>query len=174
LALGRVIEKVSGKLPLHTYWKCVCDCGTERIVNAMRLRSGRSKSCGCLKGTLIAKKRNHNGLEPIFNLKICSYKSRAKKKKLEWSLTDEQVVNLFKGNCHYCGCEPNNRFTGGRLKGVLIYSGIDRIDNSLGYTAENTVSCCKIDNHAKDVLTYKEYIDHIMQVASHVGAKNAG
>lgn len=32
----------------HSYWKCVCDCGT--VVNAIRLTklsSGSTKSCGC-------------------------------------------------------------------------------------------------------------------------------
>jgi hypothetical protein len=30
-------------------WRCVCDCGTERIVGGFRLRSGHTKSCGCLR-----------------------------------------------------------------------------------------------------------------------------
>jgi hypothetical protein len=28
-------------------WKCICDCGTERIVDGCILRSGDSTSCGC-------------------------------------------------------------------------------------------------------------------------------
>lgn len=31
-----------------TYWKCLCDCGTEKIIAGCSLRSGRTKSCGCL------------------------------------------------------------------------------------------------------------------------------
>jgi hypothetical protein len=30
-------------------WKCLCDCGKEIIVNGSKLRSGRTKSCGCLR-----------------------------------------------------------------------------------------------------------------------------
>ena len=29
------------------YWKCLCSCGTEKIVNGQTLRKGESKSCGC-------------------------------------------------------------------------------------------------------------------------------
>lgn len=34
-----------GKQPC---WKCVCDCGTEKIVQGNSLRSGAIQSCGCL------------------------------------------------------------------------------------------------------------------------------
>src|SRR3990167_7213836 len=35
-------------------WKCRCECGTEVIVEAYKLRSGRRKSCGCLLNPMIA------------------------------------------------------------------------------------------------------------------------
>ncbi len=30
------------------YWKCLCECGNETIVHGNKLRSGRTKSCGCI------------------------------------------------------------------------------------------------------------------------------
>ena len=29
-------------------WLCRCDCGAEKVVIGMNLRSGNTKSCGCL------------------------------------------------------------------------------------------------------------------------------
>lgn len=31
------------------YWKCRCDCGKETIVRQSYLKSGKTKSCGCLR-----------------------------------------------------------------------------------------------------------------------------
>lgn len=32
-----------------TYWKCTCDCGLTVIATGNNLRSGNTKSCGCLR-----------------------------------------------------------------------------------------------------------------------------
>lgn len=32
----------------NSYWRCRCDCGTERIVCGARLKNGTTRSCGCL------------------------------------------------------------------------------------------------------------------------------
>lgn len=44
-------QRVGRWLVLHlarpTHWWCRCDCGTERQVAQLHLRSGRSQSCGC-------------------------------------------------------------------------------------------------------------------------------
>lgn len=31
----------------NTYWKCVCDCGNEKVVRLSHLLDGNAKSCGC-------------------------------------------------------------------------------------------------------------------------------
>lgn len=37
----------NGNSKTNRQWLCRCDCGTERPVDAGRLKNGRSKSCGC-------------------------------------------------------------------------------------------------------------------------------
>lgn len=33
------------------YWNCICDCGNKAIISGSRLRSGHTKSCGCIVAT---------------------------------------------------------------------------------------------------------------------------
>lgn len=40
-----VVVKVNGKG--RAAWLCRCECGTERVVEQLHLRSGNSSSCGC-------------------------------------------------------------------------------------------------------------------------------
>lgn len=43
------VELVGSNPEGYLLWKCVCDCGNERIVAGALLKRGKSKSCGCLK-----------------------------------------------------------------------------------------------------------------------------
>ncbi len=36
------------------YWLCECDCGTQKVIASSCLRSGKTKSCGCLHDELSA------------------------------------------------------------------------------------------------------------------------
>lgn len=42
------IEKYPTNKP-KPYWRCLCDCGNEKIVSASNLVCGNVKSCGCLR-----------------------------------------------------------------------------------------------------------------------------
>lgn len=42
-----VISRAPSGPRWQTRWNCVCDCGTEKIVLASNLTTGKSKSCGC-------------------------------------------------------------------------------------------------------------------------------
>lgn len=43
-----VLSRAENSSTGQTRWQCLCDCGKEVIVLAAHLRSGHSKSCGCL------------------------------------------------------------------------------------------------------------------------------
>lgn len=48
-ALFRAKDKVGPNGRKATMWRCVCDCGTEKDIRQGTLKSGSSKSCGCLR-----------------------------------------------------------------------------------------------------------------------------
>lgn len=45
--LLKVVSYSHQKGKLH-YWSCVCDCGKEKIIEGSSLRSGNTRSCGCI------------------------------------------------------------------------------------------------------------------------------
>jgi hypothetical protein len=76
-----------------------------------------------------------------------SYKQDAIKRGLSFSLTRDEFFYLLNHSCYYCG---------GMRVGTR--SGIDRVDNSLGYTRKNSVPCCKICNRAKLAMPLLDFI----------------
>ena len=43
-----VVEKVKKSKDGENSWLCKCDCGNQKIILGYSLRSGRTKSCGCI------------------------------------------------------------------------------------------------------------------------------
>lgn len=43
----------------------------------------------------------------------------------------------------------------------MIYGGLDRRDNSVGYLSENVVPCCRWCNEAKKAKTETEFLEWI-------------
>lgn len=64
--------------------------------------------------------------------------SLAKKRNLIWDISEENYNELISKNCFYCDRKLNET-------GI----GLDRKNNSLGYTIENVVPCCKMCNETK-------------------------
>ena len=49
------VVSLNSKRGNHTYYNCICDCGTPKVVRLSHLKSNKIKSCGCLNDEL---KRN--------------------------------------------------------------------------------------------------------------------
>ena len=47
LVIDGPVRVPNGQKMFQTGWKCICVCGKETIVSAYKLKSGRTKSCGC-------------------------------------------------------------------------------------------------------------------------------
>lgn len=76
------------------------------------------------------------------------YRGEARKRKREFSLTLEEFTNLASSPCFYSGHRHAEQL-----------NGIDRVDNSKGYTMDNVVPCCKLCNRAKRDMNVDEFVD---------------
>ena len=48
---GRLtVLRPADNIGCHTAWVCQCECGRKTVVVTRRLRSGNTKSCGCIRG----------------------------------------------------------------------------------------------------------------------------
>jgi len=134
----------------HTRWLCRCDCGNTITVGGWHLRSGNTRSCGCLR------KRMEKG-EAAFNALVSRIKWWARKRKLVWKLSQEYARWITSQPCYYCNIEPSQITWHKKYNGRYRYNGIDRVDNSLGYIPENCVPCCGHCNMAKGSSTQSEF-----------------
>lgn len=158
-------------------WLCKCSCGnTAEVTTGNLLKKDGTKSCGCLHKETSAdnsKKSRDKIVNPEAGLNrvLGIYKLNARKRNLEWKLDKASSVALILSSCHYCGSPPANKIKGSRGS-VFAYNGIDRVNNSDGYTVENTVSCCSICNHAKHTLSSDVFTEWILKAANHLNAAN--
>lgn len=105
--------------------------------------------------------------ESLRNRLYDSYKRNAKNKNNIFNLTKEEVFELFKQNCYYCGIIPSKKIIKKGSYGYFIYNGIDRLDNHKGYTKQNSVSCCSFCNYTKNKTDFKEFIIWVRKVYNH-------
>lgn len=160
----KVIEVVPRNLYVRTKYRCKCECGVEVIVDGSKLQNNHTKSCGCIRKEVDYGKHRKSEGEASKNGLIWSYKSNAKRKNKIFNLTEEQMINLFKSNCFYCGSEPKNIYYRKGCNGHYIYNGIDRKNNDIGYVIGNVVPCCSQCNYVKNSFNFDDFIVWINKV----------
>lgn len=161
-----LLKKIEGDRA--AYWNCICDCGNSTVSRGYHLTHGKAKSCGCLAKERVSETHTKEFGVSNFNALIKNYKQAAKRKKLKFSLTLEEFVNLILQRCHYCGCKSSLTNTMKNINGdrSIDHNGIDRVDNELGYEFGNCVPCCTFCNYAKRTKTYQEFIQWIVELVN--------
>jgi hypothetical protein len=163
------VLRLMGAKDGHARWLCRCDCGTEAVFPAWRLK-GRA-SCGCQQtanGGTSAPKGGRSPGEAARKHVLRQYQKNAGARGHVWELTDEDFDRLTSSDCSYCGTPPSNVFsTGGYVDAAFVYNGIDRKDNTLGYTCENALPCCQICNIAKRAMSYDDFMAWIARLTEY-------
>lgn len=162
-------------------WVCRCSCGNEVSVNGASLRSGNTESCGCAKresGGLNSVKRSGKTVWQLAERALFTgYRSSAKARNIEFSISETFFNDLVSKDCYYCGKKPYSRHKLYKKKtqeildpmSDVVYkaNGIDRLDSRVGYVDGNCVPCCKACNLMKMRMSVDEFIKCVTAVSSH-------
>ena len=79
--------------------------------------------------------------------------SRAREKNISLTIDYQLFDSLFNEPCFYCG-------------GLRINAGLDRIDNSIGYTPDNIRPCCWPCNRMKGASTEEEFLTRCRAISN--------
>lgn len=137
---GRLtVLRRSDKKDKHVCFECICDCGNKVTVRATALKSGKTKSCGCIKkekykiGGYNLKHgcRNHPAYGAYSKMRDRCYNSNVKSYRDygERGITICDEWTGQEGVKNFCEWADNT----GYQKGLEI----DRIDNDKGYSPDN-------------------------------------
>lgn len=124
---------------IGTVYECICKCGNLKNIYRGNLLSGKTKSCGCLKGQLIAKKKLKHGHSKSKNhkpskvystwssmLTRCTNKNNKRYKDYgERGISVCERWKIFENFLEDMGMPPANNYS------------IDRIDNNGIYEKNN-------------------------------------
>lgn len=118
-------------------WKCLCDCGTTTFSSGGNLRSGRMKSCGCL--------RRENGVSHARGM--TQHGQHGSRLYRIWNTMKNRCQNPNVHNYERYGgrgitvCEEWQMFEAFRKwalsHGYEDHLTLDRIDNFSGYSPQN-------------------------------------
>lgn len=138
---GRLTVVEFDRLQKHkTYWKCVCDCGLTVIATGNALRSGNTKSCGCLRREMTAERgkantkhgEGHDKKTRLYTI-WCGMRQRSNNPKhMAYSLYGGKGVKLCEGWNDYLAFKE-----WATTHGYADNLCIDRIDPSKGYSPDN-------------------------------------
>ena len=148
-----------------------CECGNQTTFSTKELCDGK---VGCSRLCPFATKnrgkhdRKHELKPPgeaAFKNLYSEYKRSAKARNKAFHLIPMEVKEIVMQNCFYCGRGPQ-KFRKTAWGDIFPYNGIDRVDNSKGYTVDNCVPSCYMCNTAKHQRTQKEFEDWIERLVT--------
>lgn len=141
-------------------WICECSCGKWTTVDTTKLKSGHTKSCGCLNREVFIEKcvsmNNNNIKYPKMNKKQWMFYSKnINTKKSKYKITEEEIRGLMDaqlGCCPIClesldhlgdGYHIDHDHKTGRVRGLLCF----RCNAVLGKMKDNI-------NYFKNAINY--------------------
>ena len=131
LVFGRLLVlKFDNVTSKKTYWLCECNCGNKTVVYSNKLKTGHTKSCGCIRIEKITKHgdyktRFYRTYNAMFSrcARFKNYENISVSKR--WSKYENFKADMYE--------EYNNHVEKFGIKNTTI----DRIDSKKNYTLKN-------------------------------------
>ena len=117
---------------------------------------------GC-KGCYDESMKKYDGSSAITKAYI-SLTSNAKPRNISVEITKEEFAGIASHECFYCGEAPVEKTGAKEWSGTAKIHGIDRINNDLGYTLDNSVACCGYCNGMKSDKTLEYFMNKIKSI----------
>lgn len=158
VVLSRAKDRVYPSGRRETMWKCKCDCGGETITAESRLKSGKTRSCGCKKrqilnlegsrfGKLTAIERSEDYITPT-GRRLVTWKCQCEC----GNIISVFSSNLTSGNTSSCGCithDPAKNMrdlTGSRFGWLLVIERDESYISSNGKKKAKWICQCDCGN----------------------------
>jgi len=142
-------------------WLCRCDCGNEIEVTTDQIYNNK-KSCGCYNG------RDEESASSNHLYAQYRYGANRRNRKLKFSLNRKEFYSITQKECFYCGAPPSQVQ---KAHPNFKYNGIDRVDDSKGYTLDNCVPCCSVCNFMKKKMSQGEFLAHMIRILKNMRKK---
>lgn len=118
---------------VYSMVECICECGKKSVVRLCKLKSGHTKSCGCLQREKVIKKNyKHGGRGDVLYVVWSGMKQRCfNPSASNYKWYGARGINLSPEWEEYSNFHKD--MAGEYQKGLTL----DRIDNDKGYSKEN-------------------------------------
>lgn len=144
----------------------LCDCGNEfTIKHTSKLKNGGKFRC---RDCYVLRDSESYSPEWGYRLAMKRIKNDAARAGRVFEITLDEFMIISQQDCFYCKLPPSNKLTyvsnAGNFTREFIYSGMDRVDNEVGYIRTNVVPCCIICNRAKNNMPFDEFMSWISRL----------
>lgn len=158
-----LILQKNGKIGNNIAYDCICDCGQTYRGKSCELRTLRVRSCGCGrydKSMIMDPDRRKVLLDKEYKRMLHRNDKELKFPPSDLSFSDFRYISSL--NCFYCGRKPGNETKDGyenhyQSDYILKWTGLDRLQPTIGYMKNNVVPCCGRCNKMKLDLTLEEF-----------------
>ena len=150
--------------PISYKIKCKCEKIYQLRRDTLRnnINKGNIIQCTSCQRKLTALSNINSTKINQLNIFYKRYLKNANDRKYNFELSLEEFSEIISNNCYYCNDSGIKHGT--RSTKYIVSNGIDRLNNDLGYTLENSVACCSICNKMKHAFTEKVFIEQINKI----------